>query len=439
LGGALGLLLALFGGNLLMAINPFKIPLLEKLIIDGKILGFTMGVALLTGLLFGLVPALHATKSDLNSTLKEGGRESKGAKTRLRNVLVVAEIAITLVLLIGAGLLLKSFIGLQRIAPGFNSSNVLTFNLQLPGAKYSDWRQVSQFYSQVSQRIKNVPGIRSADVTGYMPLESGYRIPFVDPEHPAAPDGEQLMAQYRMVGYDYFRTMGVPLMQGRAFEERDTADTQPVVLINQALKRRYWPNQDPTGKHLLMQSRRIGPLAAYIPVSQDCEILGVVGDEKNAGLNTAAEPAIYFPQTQFPCRSMSVVVRTSGDPSGFANTIRNEVWALSSRPFIEAAKLAGVGRARRGARHLLPGVAGPLLVTAALDIGALLVVLAGLSFFGLGAAPPAPELGSMTARGLNYVFEFWWIPVVPALGVALLAFVANLAGEAFRSILDERS
>jgi peptide/nickel transport system permease protein len=123
----------------------------------------------------------------------------------------------------------------------------------------------------------------------------------------------------------------------------------------------------------------------------------------------------------------------------YARIVRNEVWALSARPFIDAAKLAGVGRVRRGARHLLPGVAGPLLVTAALDIGALLVVLSGLSFFGLGAAPPSPELGSMTARGLNYIFEFWWIPVVPAIGVAVLAFVANLSGEAARSILDERS
>ena len=330
LGGALGLLLAVFGGNLLMAVNPFKIPLLEKLIIDVKILGFTMAVALLTGLLFGLVPALHATKSDLNSTLKEGGRESKGAKTRLRNVLVVAEIAITLVLLIGAGLMLKSFIGLQRIDPGFNSSNVLTFNLQLPGVKYTDWRQVAGFYSQLTQRLKNVPGIRSADVTSYMPLESGYRIPFVNPEHPAAPDGEQLMAQYRMVGYDYFKTMGIPLLQGRMFTEYDLADSQPVVMINQALKRRYWPNEDPTGRHLLSTGRRIGPLAAYIPASLDCEIIGIVGDEKNAGLNTAAEPALYFPQTQFACRSMSVVVRTTGDPAGFANAMRNEVWALDN-------------------------------------------------------------------------------------------------------------
>src|SRR5581483_11097645 len=173
LGAGLGLVLASVGGNLLMAVNPFQIPLMDnKLTINLPVLGFTMAVAVLTSLIFGLIPALQASKQDLNGALKEGGRDSSGGAKghNIRNGLVVAEVAITLVLLIGAGLLLKSFLALQKIDPGFNASNVLTFDVQLPEAKYKEWSQVSGFYSQLVEHLKTIPGVRSAAATAYLPL-----------------------------------------------------------------------------------------------------------------------------------------------------------------------------------------------------------------------------------------------------------------------------
>src|SRR5215216_4556619 len=247
LGGSAGMLLAVLGGELLVAINPVSIPRLSEMGPDLRLLGFTLAVVFLTGIIFGLIPALQASKPDLNKVLKEGGRDSRASASgdRIRSVLVVSEIAIALVLLVGAGLLLKTFIRLQGVNPGFNSTNVLTFNLQLPSTKYGDWLQVSSFYSQLLERIKALPGVQSADVAGFLPLESGWRMAFTITGQPKAADGEDLMAQYRMVSPTYFQTMGIPLLQGRELTEREDADAPGVVVINQAMAARYWPGEDP--------------------------------------------------------------------------------------------------------------------------------------------------------------------------------------------------
>ena len=331
LGAGLGLVLASVGGNLLMAVNPFQIPLMDnKLTINLPVLGFTMAVAVLTSLIFGLIPALQASKQDLNGALKEGGRDSSGGAKghNIRNGLVVAEVAITLVLLIGAGLLLKSFLALQKIDPGFNASNVLTFDVQLPEAKYKEWSQVSGFYSQLVEHLKTIPGVRSAAATAYLPLDRAHSIIFTIVGRPVASDSEQMMAQYRMVTPDYFETMSIPIERGRTFEARENADATGVVIINQAAAKRYWGDEDPIGKHINSTSRNIGPLSHYLPQSFDAQIVGVVGDEKNIDLNSPTEPSIYFPQTQFSCRKMSLVVRTAADPLSISNAVRNTVWSM---------------------------------------------------------------------------------------------------------------
>jgi putative ABC transport system permease protein len=327
LGGGIGLLIAAWGANVLLKLNPVEIPRLENLSVNATILAFTFGVSLLTGLIFGLVPALQASKPDLNRTLKEGGRETHIGGGRIRGALVIAEIAIALVLLVGAGLLLKSFMRLQHADAGFNPANLLTFNLQLPFSSYRDWRQVSELYSQLIARLKAVPGVESADATGFLPLEGGWPEKFLIKGRPPA-QGEEPIAQNRPVSEGYFQTMGIPLLGGRRFDERDQADAPGVVIVNEALARLYFPNEDPVGKRITTLSRQYGPLGRVMPASLEMEIVGLVGNEKNSNLSKTAEPSVYFSHRQFSYRSMSVVVKTAAAPLGLAKAAQNEVWSL---------------------------------------------------------------------------------------------------------------
>jgi putative ABC transport system permease protein len=331
-GSAVGLALAYFGGNLLMQYNPVKVPNLNDVTINGRVLLFTLGVAMITGLVFGLVPALHASRTDLNRTLKEGGRDSKASSggRRIRSTLVVAEIAIALVLLVGAGLMLRSFFRLQEIDTGFNSESVLTFNLQLPFASYQDWRKVPEFYTQLLDRIEALPGVKSADATGFLPLQSGWRMNFnVVGRQPSAAD-EELRVQYHQVSPGYFQTLGIPLISGREFQREEDATRPGVAIISQALARSLFPDEDPIGKRVSNISRGIGPLARYLPQVNEAEIIGIVGDVKNNGIKSATEMAIYFPQSQFAYRSMNVVVRTQSNPMSIVGAVRNAVWSLDS-------------------------------------------------------------------------------------------------------------
>src|SRR6266545_628102 len=327
LGGVIGLLVAAWGADVLLKLNPVEIPRTGNLSVNAPILAFTLGVSLLTGLIFGVVPALSASRSDLNRTLKEGGRDSQTGGGRIRGALVIAELATAMILLVGAGLLLKSFMRLQRADAGFNPANVLTFNLQLPFSSYRDWRQVSELYSALLARLKSLPGAQSADAAGFLPLEGGWPTKFLIQGRPAT-QGEEPVAQHRPVSEGYFQTMGIPLLRGRRFDERDQADAPGVVIINEALQRRYFPNEDPVGKRVTTLARQYGPLGRVMPASLEMEIVGVVGNEKNSSLSKTAEPAVYFSHRQFSYRSMSVVVRAQAAPLSLVNAVQNEVWAL---------------------------------------------------------------------------------------------------------------
>jgi putative ABC transport system permease protein len=327
LGGVIGLLIAAWGADVLLKLNPVEIPRLDHLAVNAPILAFTLGVSLLTGLIFGVVPALSASRPDLNRTLKEGGRESQTGGGRIRGALVVAEVAIAMMLLLGAGLLLKSFVQLQRVDAGFNAASVLTFNLQLPFSSYRDWRQVSELYSALIARLKSLPGAQSADATGFLPLEGGWPTKFLIQGRPPV-RGEEPVAQHRPVSEGYFQTMGIPLLGGRRFDDRDQADAPGAVIVNEALRRRYFPNEDPLGKRITTLARQYGPLGRVMPASLEMEIVGVVGNEKNSSLSKTAEPAVYFSHRQFSYRSMSVVVRTTAAPLSLVNAAQNEVWSL---------------------------------------------------------------------------------------------------------------
>jgi len=316
-GGTLGLVLAYWMVDLLVRFSPQGAPRVDEIAIDGRVLGFTLGIALLTGVVFGLAPALQVSRTDLNHSLKEGGRDAQsGARGgRLRGALVVAEMALALMLLVGAGLMIKSFVMLQRVDAGFNPDHVLTLNIALPRINYPDRPQIVAFYTQLLDRIKALPGVQSAGLTSSLPLTGNNTdVNFLVEGRPQPPSNQQPAAWYSQVSPDYFRAMGMRLVKGRVFTEQDNEQAPRVVIISETLARRYFPGEDPLGK-------RIGSPNNWR------EIVGVMTDVKHFGLETDARPSMFLADRQSPARFMAVVVRTAGEPLQIASAVRGAVWA----------------------------------------------------------------------------------------------------------------
>ena len=322
-GGALGLLVALWGGDLLMALSGDELPRATQINLDWRVLGFTLLVSCVTGVLFGLVPALHAARFDLTESLKEGGRTGGegGRRNRVRGALIVAEVAVALVLLVGAGLLVESLRRLQQVNPGFDAHNVLTATVSLPEAQYKTEQQV-EFYRNLRERIAQLPGVTSASVVFPLPL-GGDRIGIsFETEGRPLPKSDLPVTELRMVTPDYFRTLNIPLVKGRDFTVRDDARAPGVIIVNEAFARKFFPDEDPIG-------HRVKPGISTDendPVMR--EIVGVVGNVKHKSLSAAVEPEAYVPHAQIPFGSMTLVVKTAGDASGLAGAVRNEVRAL---------------------------------------------------------------------------------------------------------------
>jgi putative ABC transport system permease protein len=321
-GGALGLLLADWCCRLLIAINPDKLPRVTEIQLNSYVLGFSLAVTLLTGIIFGLMPALHASKPDLNESLKEGGRSATGgfAGGRSRQLLVMAEVALSLVLLIGAGLMLRSFARLLAVDPGFKPERLLTLNLNLPRADYGERQQQTGFYQQLLQRIERLPGVEAVGAVNSLPLtgdsdNSGLAIEGRPPAHP----NERPHAAQRVINPDYFRALSIPLRQGRAFTASDAAGTPAVAIINYTAARRFWPNEDPLGK-------RIGPDG--FPPGTWLTVVGVVSDVRHTALGAEPQPEVYWPYLQTPDRSINLLIRTTADPLGLAGAARREIWAI---------------------------------------------------------------------------------------------------------------
>ena len=323
-GGAAGLLLAFWGTQALLAISPGNIPRLQSIGIDPQVLLFTIAISLATGVLFGLAPAVIVSKLNLNDTLKEGGRSSaEGAGgRRVRNGLAIAEIALSLVLLVGAGLLIRSFLRLQEVKPGFNPSNLLTAQLALPTAKYAENQQVVNFYDQLLERLAQQPGVKSASVTTALPLAGGGDfLAFFVEGRPVVRTDRIPDAEARVVNADYFRTMEIPLRRGRVLAEQDAADAPDAVVINEALARKYFAGDDPVGKRITFSD----------PQSPEVEwlnIVGIVGDVRQSSLTAEPYPQVYSTYRQAPRRALTVVMRTAGEPTAMVNTLRQQVWAL---------------------------------------------------------------------------------------------------------------
>ena len=321
LGGCCGLLLSVWGVDLLVAASAGTLPRAKEISIDGRVFGFTLTISLVTGILFGLAPALRSSTPDLNQFLKEGVKGVAGGwrQSRAQSVLVVAEITLGLVLLIGAGLLIKSYARLQQVDPGFSPENVLTAQLSLPQSKYPEERQQALFFQQTLERIQTLPGVEYAGAVSDLPFsQSRTSRSFGIEGRPAVSDGESLNADHRKISPHYFRAMGIRLLRGREFTERDAKNAPGVIIINEAMARRFFPHENPLGRRLLLGASESGEQKAW-------EIVGVVADIKHGNLAEERKPEMYVPYMQHPHSWMFLAIRGASDPRTLIAAVRNAV------------------------------------------------------------------------------------------------------------------
>ena len=321
LGGVSGLLLAVWGIDVLIKFSPGDIPRTEDIGLNYAVLLFTLAASLLAGFLFGFTPAMQASKPDLHSSLREAsGGSGVAAGRRLRGAFVVSEVALAVLLLIGAGLVIRSFSELTAVDPGFDAENVLGFRVSLPGAAYPDQAQQTAFFQELIRRVESLPGVTSAGATIARPLgrAMGPGTSFILEDRPEPPRADRPVADIRAVTPGYFRTLGVPLISGRSFTERDRAESPLAVVINQTMARTFWPDENAVGHR--------------VSVSWDemisAEIVGVVGDVRHGGLDAVPRAKIYFAHAQFQWSVLDLVVRAGADPAALVAAIRGEVAEL---------------------------------------------------------------------------------------------------------------
>lgn len=328
IGGALGLLFAKWGVEGLVALAAGFLPRASEVGLDLRVLGFTLLLSLLTGVVFGLAPALQVSKIDVQEALKEGGSSGTSPRSNwLRNMLAVLEVASALVLLVGAGLLIKSFVRLQQVESGIRTENVITMRITLPTAKYSSAESATNFYNRTLERVSALPGVEAAGVINLLPIQQYGTNGDVRVEgHPEYPAGRSPLVELRTASPDYFRALGIRLVSGRFFNAQDAGNSQAVAIVNQSFVQTLMPNEDPIGKRLL-RDKDDG--------TDSMTIVGVVSDVKQSGLNQAVRPELYAPYTQpmweGMTQSMTLVVRTKSDPSTLVPLIRREV--LSVDPY----------------------------------------------------------------------------------------------------------
>ncbi|HKO96752.1 MAG TPA: ABC transporter permease [Pyrinomonadaceae bacterium] len=320
MGAVVGIFLAVWGKNVLLAAIPGDMPFWMKFDLDLRVLGFTFLISVITGLIFGVVPALQSSRTSLNETLKEGGRTGAGAHNRMRSLLVVAEVALSLVLLVGAGLMVRSFTQLQRVDAGINPERVLTVEVPLARAKYPEKAQQAAFFQQLVGRVAALPGVSSAAAVSIVPLRGGWGRSLTVEGFPVLSVGQAPMINHTVVSPNYFRTMGITLREGRDFTEADTATATNVTVVDERLARQYWPGASAVGKRV-----RFGPPESNEPWFT---VIGVAGAVRHARLDRETRQTVYVPYHQVPIREMTMALRTSGDPESLAGAVRKEVLAL---------------------------------------------------------------------------------------------------------------
>lgn len=444
LGGAAGLLFAVIGLRLLLSLSPAGLQgfeyagdqLSEQMTIDGRVLFFTFGVTLATGVLFGIVPALQSSKPDLHSVLKDGGRRqlTRGAR-RWRSLLLIGEVALSLMLLIGAGLMIKSFLRLQAVELGFTPERLVMMNLQLPRAMWRDPVQSELFFKQLIERIEALPDVEAAGAISALFINGqagGSK--FIVEGSPLVADGEQLEAQIDMVSHGFFRVLGTRLLEGREFTAaEDTAKAERVVIINQTFARRCWYGASPIGKRVKFAAASAAGEAPWYTV------IGVVEDMRRAGADTAPRLEAFWSHSQSPMGFMTVVTRTTGEPLAMAQTLHGVVWSLNpEQPISHTTTATRLLDELSGARRLQTLL---FAVFAAVAVGLAAAGIYGVMSYSvaqrtheigvrmaLGASPPQ-VLRQFVAEGMRRV----------AAGVALGVLAAYATTRGLASLLFEVS
>ena len=417
-GGVLGLILAVWWSDLLIALGKKDIPRAIQIGLDWRVLGFTLGVSVLTGLVFGLVPALHLSKTQLTESLKEGRGAGAGArKNRVRGVLVVAELAIAVVLLVGAGLLIQSLWRLQHVNPGLQPENILTFNLSLPDVRYPSEKQV-RFYRDLMVRMRSLPGVQSASAVMPLPLSGDrFSISFQIEGRPVAPKDEP-SADLFIAETNYFRTMGIPIIKGRDFEDRDQHTSTPVIIITEQFARQYFPGENPVGK-------RIHPGISTWDNEDSTmrEIIGVAGDVRNRALNTEPKPAYYMPQSQLPFTQLIAVVKSTNDPRALTGSLTREVRAMDPELPVFSVKTME--------EYISSSVAAPRFNTTLLSIfAAVALVLTIIGLYGVmsySVAQRTNEIGIRMALGAQ-TRDVLGLIVKDGMKLVLLGLVLGISG-----------